>query len=75
MTDKLSLSSLECDIHNGKILPKTQLNSMTQYVILSKDEYNKIVRQLNILTDMVKDMVPPRDGRVRALLDNSLHIK
>lgn len=44
-----------------------------EYIILSVDDYNKIVRQLNILTNIV-DRYTVLDGRIRALLENSLEV-
>lgn len=45
-----------------------------EYIILSVDDYNKIVRQLNILTNIVQDQYTALDGRIRALLENSLEV-
>lgn len=43
-----------------------------EYIILSIRDYNKIIRQLNILTNILQDKYTVLDGRVRALLENSL---
>lgn len=38
-----------------------------KHIILSVEDYNSIVRQLNILQNIVSDMLPQRDGRIYAL--------
>ena len=43
-----------------------------RHIILSVEDYNKIIRQLNILQNIVSDMLPPRDGRLHALSKQSM---
>ena len=67
---KLTIISLSCDVYNEKIIPN---HSSGQYVLLSKDEYNKIARMSNMLVSFLSEILPPRDGRLADLIDNQIH--
>ena len=43
------------------------------HVILSIEEYNKIVRQLNILTIFVSE-IQPKDNKIAVLMKHSLQV-
>ena len=54
-------------VHVGPTSVTPTLTNPGPHIILSVEDYNKIVRQLNILREIASDILPPRDGRLHAL--------